>query len=68
MVCEKCWIDAYFKAQATGEGQSTEYFNLLEERKDNPCSAKERAGQYWDEEKHRDSRTRGLEIKGDNND
>ncbi len=56
MICEKCWDDAYFPAQYTGESQYTEYKKLLEKRKGNPCTPKQQAGQYWDEETQSDRR------------
>jgi hypothetical protein len=46
--CEKCWYDA--------DGNYEEYIELIEERKDNPCSPFEQAGQFWDEKKQIDSR------------
>ena len=55
--CEKCWGDAYMRMLATGKGQHECYFELLAERKDNPCSERERAGQFWDEEKQIDRRS-----------
>ena len=54
--CEKCWRDAYLRSLATGKSQSECYMELLEERKDNPCTLKEQAGQWWDEERQIDSR------------
>jgi hypothetical protein len=45
MVCEKCWSDAYLKAKSTGRSQAECYLELLEERKDNPCTPEEQAGQ-----------------------
>lgn len=32
------------------------YHELLEERKDHPCSSKQQAGQFWNEEKQCDNR------------
>ena len=55
-MCEKCWGDAYFRHYSTGKSQAECYEELLEERKDNPCSPKEQAGQWWDEEKQIDIR------------
>lgn len=56
--CEKCWSDAYKRQLANPYyAQSDHYHKLLEERKDNPCSPKEHAGQWWDEEKQCDKRT-----------
>lgn len=59
--CEKCWDDAYKRmlgncGQAT-KGQAEHYHDLLQERKDNPCTPKEQAGQFWNEEKQCDNRT-----------
>lgn len=49
MVCEKCWSEA-FRRSCTSEKLPIEcYFELLEERKNNPCSPQEQAGEYWDE-------------------
>lgn len=58
MVCEKCWKDAFNRAYATGKCQSDCYEELLEERKYNPCTPQEQAGQYWDEENQWDIRTK----------
>ena len=55
--CEKCWGDAYMRSMATGRSQAECYHELLEERKDNPCSEQEQAGQFWDEEKKIDKRS-----------
>jgi hypothetical protein len=38
------------------KSQAEHYHDLIEERKDNPCTPKEQAGQFWDEEKQCDSR------------
>lgn len=54
--CEKCWSDAYFMSLATKKSQAECYTELLQKRKDNPCSPKEQAGEYWDEENQRDRR------------
>jgi len=55
--CEKCWGDAYRREfNQPLKSQSEHYHDLLEERKDNPCSPKEQAGQFWDEEHQCDSR------------
>jgi len=54
--CEKCWEDSGLRARMTGRNKEELYHELLEERKDNPCSPKEQAGQWWDEEKQCDSR------------
>lgn len=41
MACEKCWADAYMRMLVNGKGQAENYQELLEERKDNPCSEAE---------------------------
>ena len=48
--CEKCWSDSYFKARYTGKPQHECYLELLELRKDNPCTPEEQAGDYWESE------------------
>ena len=52
--CEKCWKDAYDPYSSIS--QAERYRQLIEERNDNPCSPKEQAGQFWDEEKQIDTR------------
>ena len=54
--CEKCWGDAYMRNLGNGIGQYENYLELIEERKDNPCSPKDQAGQFWDEETQTDKR------------
>jgi len=54
--CEKCWGDAYMRSMFRGKSQAQCYEELLIERKDNPCTPREQAGEYWDEEKQCDSR------------
>jgi len=49
--CEKCWGDAYMRMMAdTSKSQADHYHDLITERKDNPCSPKEQAGQFWKED------------------
>lgn len=54
--CEKCWADTYRRSRSTGKSQAECYHELLEERKDNPCSPKQQAGQFWNEDKQCDGR------------
>ena len=61
--CEKCWSDSFASARGTGDSQTDCYYQLLEERKDNPCSPKEQAWQWWDEEHQCDSRKLEKERK-----
>ena len=46
MACEKCWGDAYFRYRFVDstKSQSDHYRELLEERKDTPCSPGEQLG------------------------
>jgi len=53
--CEKCWYDAY-ELQDCEENHYETYNRLIKERKDNPCSEIEQAGQFWDEERKVDIR------------
>lgn len=43
-VCEKCWGDAYLRSRINGKPQYENYKDLLEERKDNPCTPEQQAG------------------------
>ena len=54
--CEKCWSDAFQRSYGGGKSQSECYGELLVERKNNWCTPKEQAGQYWDEVNKCDSR------------
>ena len=54
--CEKCWSDAFRRSYGGSKSQSECYQELLKERENNPCSPKEQAGQWWDEENQCDSR------------
>lgn len=56
--CEKCWGDAYLNSYGTSQSQVDAYYELLEERRNKPCTLKERAGQFWDEEKQIDKRNK----------
>jgi len=43
--CEKCWCDAYYRSiEDPMIPQAVHYQNLIEERKENPCTAEEQAG------------------------
>jgi hypothetical protein len=42
--CEKCWSDAYHIAMTTGKTQAECYSELIEARKDNPCTPEQQAG------------------------
>ena len=54
--CEKCWGDAYLRSLRSGKTQGECYSKLLKERKNNPCTDREQAGQFWDEKKKCDRR------------
>ena len=43
--CEKCWGDAYLRTLYNPvKSQADHYRDLLEERKDKPCTPEEQAG------------------------
>jgi hypothetical protein len=42
--CEKCWSDAYIRSLVNGKPQAENYRDLLEERKDTPCSKEQQMG------------------------
>jgi hypothetical protein len=54
--CEKCWSDSYFIWRLTGKPREECYSKLLKEREANPCTPKQQAGDWWDEEKQIDRR------------
>lgn len=58
--CEKCWRDA--------GGDYDQYVYILMERVDNPCSPKDQAGQFWDEETQTDTRLFKPAPTGDKSD
>jgi len=46
--CEKCWADAHRRAVSNPtRSQVDHYYDLLEERKDNPCSPEEQGEQGY---------------------
>lgn len=46
MTCEKCWNDAYGGGYFGGcETQTHRYHQLLQERKDKPCTKKQQGGE-----------------------
>ena len=55
--CEKCWDDAGMMAMEGLGYKADLYRKLIKERDKNPCSPKEQAGQWWDEEKQCDIRS-----------
>ena len=45
MACEKCWGDAYLRWMSNPEkSQAEHYRDLLEERKNTPCTVEEQQG------------------------
>lgn len=54
--CQKCWREAKLIAHSSGRDTVEVYHELLEKRKDNPCTPREQAGDFWDEEKQCDIR------------
>lgn len=56
-MCEKCWGDAYMRSYGSMQDQSAAYIELMEERKDDhQCTPRQQSGQWWDEDKQKDSR------------
>lgn len=44
--CEKCWRDAYMRTLShPSKSQTEHYYDLLEERKDKPCTPEEQKGE-----------------------
>ena len=57
MICLRCWRDAYDGGHYGGcETQAERYGQLLDERKDSPCTPEQQAGEYWDAERGVDTR------------
>lgn len=54
MICEKCWGDSYVKDE--GVPRVDRYLELIDDRRDNPCSPREQAGEFWDEDREQDIR------------
>ncbi len=52
--CEKCYDDS--RDPFTGFSDYDKYKALLEARKERPCSPREQAGMFWDEERQVDTR------------
>ena len=63
--CEKCWGDAYLYSYGTSQTQSEAYQELLEERKDNPCTPEEQAGQWWNKANQIDERKIPKDLNND---
>ena len=57
MMCEKCWRDAFRRAYGSHRDQADCYHEILEERKNSPCTLEQQAGEYWDKEKKCDTRS-----------
>jgi hypothetical protein len=44
--CEKCWEDAFYRSMVDAfKSKSEHYSDLIKERKDNPCTPEEQAGE-----------------------
>lgn len=57
--CERCWLEAAARAVGSGRPTTDVYYEVMKEREEAGlvCTPKEQAGQWWDEEKQRDSRS-----------
>lgn len=43
--CEKCWADAYTRMRVNADKSQADYYiDLINERKDNPCTPEQQAG------------------------
>ncbi len=61
--CEKCWADAYKRAITNpSKPQHQHYVELVMERQSNPCTPKEQAGRFWNEEKQCDIRSEKVKA------
>lgn len=63
--CEKCWADAYRAEMGDTSKSQAEHYRDIRDRRTlfGPiCTAKEQAGQFWDEEKQCDSRLAEYET------
>ena len=58
MLCEKCWAEAARSVYGTGRDQYEAYKEVIERMKDDPCSPKEQAGDWWDDELQVDRRVK----------
>jgi hypothetical protein len=56
MMCEKCWRDAFNRAYGGSKSQAECYQEILDERKNKPCTLEQQAGEYWDKENKCDTR------------
>jgi len=56
MICEKCWRDAAAQTDGDPLQQVDMYYQLLSERSERPCTAREQAGFWWDESTQSDRR------------
>ncbi len=55
--CEKCWKEAYRRSlKIPHKSWGKHYLEIMAEKKGNPCSVKEQAGRWWDEERQIDTR------------
>lgn len=56
--CEKCWSEASRRAMFLGGSVSDHYYRVMKEAEDSGivCTPREKAGQFWDEERQCDSR------------
>ena len=43
--CQKCWTDAGYAAHSRGGSKAEHYERLIDEREDDPCTAKEQCGE-----------------------
>lgn len=59
-MCEKCWADAYMRMLSRpSKSQAEHYFDLLEERKDNPCTPRQQSGECFDADREGEQSEKG---------
>ena len=64
--CEKCWSEATGRHRFdTSKSRAEHYMDVLKENEasNNPCTPKEQAGQFWDEENQCDTRLMEREAE-----
>jgi len=56
IVCEKCWEEARNRCQSQGGNVLDHYGEILQEKKNKPCTPQEQGGIFWDLETNQDIR------------
>lgn len=48
--CENCWVEAQRRSYANGTFVTEEYYKLIQERKNNPCTPEQQRGDDYEAE------------------